>query len=89
MLRVFQSGKFKKDLIKMSKRGCDLNKIKSVMLKIIEQKPLESKHKLHQLKGNFKDRWDCHVDPDWVLIYKIEGDSVIFERTGTHSDLFN
>lgn len=88
MLNPFQSGKFKKDLIKMSKRGYDLDKIKSVMIKIIEQKPLETKYKLHPLKGNFKNRWDCHIQPDWVLIYKIEGDIVIFERTGTHSDLF-
>ena len=42
-----------------------------------------------QLSGNFKDRRDCHIEPDWLLIYKKEGSNIIFERTGTHSDLFH
>jgi len=56
--------------------------------KACRQEKLDEKHRDHKLIGNFKDRRECHIEPDWLVIYKIEGDKIIFETTGSHSDLF-
>ena len=86
MLKPHSKNKFEKDVEKMKKRGKDLRKLQAVMLALIEQKPLAIKHKDHSLKGN--DCRECHIEPDWLLIYLIDGNSITFVRTGTHSDLF-
>ena len=80
--------RFEKDLKLMIKRGNDVDNIKAVIRKLIEEVPLERKHRDHLLIGNFKDRRECHIEPDWLLIYRLEENSIIFERTGTHADLF-
>ena len=59
------------------------------MSNLIDEKPLEVKFRDHKLTGNYKDRRECHIEPDWLLIYKLESQIIIFERTGTHSDLFH
>lgn len=82
------TNRFEKDLKLMIKRGSDSESIKSIVLKLIDEIPLERKHRDHILIGNFKDRRECHIEPDWLLIYRIEGSMIIFERTGTHADLF-
>ncbi len=58
------------------------------MLELGEDKGLDLKYKDHKLDGNWKNRRECHIEPDWLLIYKIEGELIVFERTGSHSDLF-
>ena len=82
------TNRFEKDLKLMIKRGSDPESIKSIIRKLIDEIPLERKHRDHLLIGNFKDRRECHIEPDWHLIYRIEGSKIIFERTGTHADLF-
>lgn len=72
----------------MQKRGCKISKIKAAIILLINEKPLEIKMKDHLLKGNFKDRRECHLEPDWLLIYRPDGSRIIIERTGTHADLF-
>jgi len=74
----------------MLRRGKDENKIKKVMQLLIEERPLDPRHKDHKLIGPYTGARDCHIEPDWVLIYTlISSDGEIrFERTGTHSDLF-
>lgn len=72
----------------MKKRHKQINKIKVVMTALIEGKPLGARYKDHALIGNYAGRRECHIEPDWLLIYKLEDDEIIFERTGTHSDLF-
>jgi mRNA interferase YafQ len=79
---------FKKDLKRMRKRGKDPAKIKEVLSTLIDGESLAERHRDHALIGNYKGRRECHVEPDWLLIYKLENDEIIFERTGTHSDLF-
>lgn len=88
MLKPAYTNQFKKELDLMIRRGKDRLKIAAVITALIEQRLLEPKHRVHALIGNFKGRMDCHVEPDWLLIYKIDDDEIIFERTGTHSDLF-
>ena len=88
MLNPVYTTAFKKDVKLIKKRHLDSALLKSVMTDIIEQRPLVAKLRNHKLTGNWKDHWECHVAPDWLLIYKLVGEDVIFERTGSHSDLF-
>ncbi|MBW2740851.1 MAG: type II toxin-antitoxin system YafQ family toxin, partial [Deltaproteobacteria bacterium] len=69
-------------------RGKSDEKIKRVIRKLITEKRLEARYKNHRLLGNYKNRRECHIEPNWLLIYKIMENEIIFERTGTHSDLF-
>jgi len=80
--------KFEKDLAKARKRGNDLEKIKEVIRALINEEDLNPHCRNHKLRGDYQDRWECHIEPDWLLIYMVDEDRIIFERTGTHSDLF-
>ncbi|HPB82342.1 MAG TPA: type II toxin-antitoxin system YafQ family toxin [Spirochaetota bacterium] len=90
MLIIQTTGQFDRDLKRIIKSGDkDILKIKAVMRQLAEQRQLESKYKDHKLIGNYKGRRECHIAPDWLLIYQYIGnDTVLFERTGSHSDLF-
>lgn len=88
MLQVKSTKSFEKDLKRSKKRGKDLSKLKHVMHLLAEEKSLPPNYKDHSLRGNYINRRECHVEPDWLLIYKKESNFIIFERTGTHSDLF-
>lgn len=88
MLTPTYTRQFERDLKLMLKRGNDPEKLKLVITTLINEEPLPSRHRDHALVGNFRDRRECHVEPDWLLIYKILVDEIIFERTGSHSDLF-
>ncbi len=72
----------------MKRRGKDLKKLQVIMSALIEQKLLGAKHKDHTLLGEYHHCRECHIEPDWLLIYIIEKGSITFIRTGTHSDLF-
>lgn len=82
------TGRFEKDVKLMKRRGKDLAKLRGIMQKLIDQKPLEPKHRNHSLVGNYVGRRECHIESDWLLIYKLGEEWILFERTGTHSDLF-
>lgn len=88
MLKISFRNQLKKELKQQEKRGKDLKKFLEVVEKLAHEKPLEPKHKNHRLVGNFKGRWECHIEPDWLLVYFKTNEEIIFERTGTHSDLF-
>ena len=71
------------------RRGKDLQKLRTLMLLLASDADLPRSYQDHPLKGEWRDFRDAHVEPDWVLIYRFEGQDIIhFERTGTHSDLF-
>jgi mRNA interferase YafQ len=88
MLKISYRGQFKKELKQQEKRGKDIKKFLEIAEKLAHKKPLDAKYRNHRLVGNFKDRWECHIEPDWLLIYLKTNEEIIFERTGTHSDLF-
>jgi mRNA interferase YafQ len=88
MLIPVYTTRFEKDLKRMRKRKCDVSKIKAAITLLINEKPLEARMKDHLLRGDFKDRRECHLAPDWLLIYRPDENKIIFERTGTHADLF-
>jgi mRNA interferase YafQ len=79
---------FRRDVKKAKKQGKDLQKLSAVILALIEGRTLDLLRRDHQLVGNYRGRRECHVEADWLLIYKIDGNVVVFERTGSHSDLF-
>ena len=83
------SGQFKRDVKQLQKRGEDLDKLKVLLGLLIEGAPLPASYVDHPLKGNWRGFRDAHSEPYWLLIYKIAGDVVRFERTGRHTDLFD
>ena len=87
-MRLSQTNQFKKDIKRHQKRSKDLSKLKEVIDLLLEKKPLPPKNRDHQLSGEWSGHRDCHIEPDWILIYKILEDELRLERTGTHSDLF-
>lgn len=88
MLKPVFGNQFEKDVKLAQKRGLKMELLKEVIRKLVGEEPLATKHKDHVLIGSYKGRRECHVSPDWLLVYKIEGEEIFFERTGTHSDLF-
>jgi len=87
-MRLSQTSQFKKDLKRMQKRGKRLAKMKAIVDLLLAKETLPPKNRDHQLGGNLSGHRDCHVEPDWILIYKLLNDELRLERTGTHSDLF-
>lgn len=79
---------FERELEKARKRGLDMSRIKTLIECLLSGKPLAAKHKNHKLKGNFVGYWECHIESDWLLVYKKDDAHIYFARTGTHSDLF-
>ena len=84
-----QGTQFKKDVKLSIKRGKDMSKLRTLMSLLIEDKPLPAEYKDHSLRGNWKHHRDSHIEPDWLLIYKIEADNLYFIRTGSHADIFS
>ncbi len=89
MRRPDYSGQFKRDMKQAQKRGKDMEKLKTLLMLLIDGKPLPACYHDHPLKGGWRGFRDAHIEPDWVLIYKIDSDVVRFERTGRHTDLFD
>lgn len=90
MLEIVLSNQFKKDLKLANKRGLNLELLNEVVTKLANQEELPQSNKDHELSGNYKGFRECHIKPDWLLIYKIHNDELILflTRTGSHSDLF-
>ena len=88
MLEFQTTNRFNKDLKKNLKRGKDREKIQKVMSTIINEIPMQQKYRDHKLHGEWKDCRECHIEPDWLLIYRLEKNFVSFERTGSHAELF-
>ena len=88
MKSVSQTNQFLKDIKRIQKRGKDLAKIKQIVNLLASGQKLPAQYKDHSLIGNWKGARDCHVEPDWVLIYRLSENELNLVRTGTHSDLF-
>ncbi len=90
MLDIVASNRFKKDLKQIIKRGYNIELLNQVVSQLASNKPLEEKYKDHPLIGDYVRFRECHITPDWLLIYQIQENELILflSRTGTHSDLF-
>ena len=89
MRELLVTSQFKKDVKKAKKRGKDLGKLESILDKLTSSEALEPKNKTHRLSGDWKPCWECHIEPEWLLIWDENETSVTLIRTGTHSDLFD
>jgi mRNA interferase YafQ len=87
-MRLSQSAQFKKDIKRQIKQGKNQRKLISLVGILLAGESLPPKNQDHPLKGAWKGRRDCHIDPDWILIYRRTVDELRLERTGSHSDLF-
>jgi len=85
---IIEGTQFRRDVKLAAKRGKDTAKLREIILLLAEGDLLPARYKDHPLSGDWKHHRDCHIEPDWVLIYKIDGDDVYLVRTGTHADLF-
>jgi mRNA interferase YafQ len=85
---VVRSTAFKKDIKRSVKRGKDMAKLKAVILLLLDDQPLEPRHRDHPLKGDWVGYRDLHIEPDWLLLYQLTEAELMLARTGTHSDLF-
>lgn len=90
MYRFVTTKRFEKDCRLMQKRQKDLEKLREIATLLCQEQTLPVRCRDHALSGNYAGRRECHIEPDWLLIYKIDLDTqeIIFERTGSHSDLF-
>lgn len=91
MLDVVLSNRFKKDLKQAARRGYNLDLLDEIVDKLAKREPLPAKNRDHPLSGDYIDFRECHIQSDWLLVYRIDEDELFLflSRTGTHSDLFS
>ncbi len=87
-MNIYYTTQFKRDYKRLKKQRKNLDQLKVVIDKLAAGEKLEPKYRDHGLSGNWKGHRDCHIEPDWILIYKSEVDELFLERTGSHSELF-
>ena len=90
MYKIVYTNRMKKDVKLMKKRGKDLNKLVNALFLLSTGNPLPIQYRDHQLTGNLHDFRECHIEPDWLLMYQIFEDTLILSATatGSHADLF-
>jgi len=85
---IRRTRQFKKDVKRLKRSGKDVEELLFVINKLAEGEKLSQNYQDHPLKGGFKDKRDCHIQDDWILLYSIEDNELILYRTGSHSQLF-
>ena len=89
MRTAVHSGAFRRDVKRAQKRGKEMVKLREILKLLLAGAPLPDRYKDHPLKGDWHGYRDAHLEPDWLLIYRIVGNEVRLARTGTHADLFD
>lgn len=89
-LKIVLTNRFKKDLKLAKKRGLDIDRLAFVVNQLEHQQPLAPRYRDHALSGSLAGFRECHIKPDWLLVYRVDDDALILllSRTGSHSDLF-
>ena len=88
-LEIRRTTQFRRDAKLLRKQGLDLSKLDNVIRKLVEEETLEERYRDHALVGNWKGYRECHIAPDWLLIYKIEHNELLLATTGSHANLFD
>jgi mRNA interferase YafQ len=88
MRTVIRGSQFRKDVKLAQRRGKNMDKLREVIELLMAGSQLPGRYKDHPLQGDWKHHRDCHIEPDWLLIYKLEGGDVYLVRTGSHADIF-
>ena len=89
MLTPVRTGQFRRDVKRVEKRGKDIGRLRELLSLLLAGNELPARYKDHPLKGNWKDYRDAHIEPDWLLIYRVVGNELQLVRTGSHADLFD
>ena len=87
-MRLLTTRRFEKDLRRARRRGKDLDKLWVVVGRLLAGEPLDPRHRTHRLSGQWARSRECHIEPDWLLIWHVQDNALVLTRTGTHSDLF-
>ena len=88
MRTIRRTSQFKRDVEQMQRQGKDLGKLKKVLESLVKDEKLSQKYRDHVLVGQYKGTRECHIEPDWLLIYELAESEIVLIRTGSHSDLF-
>ncbi len=88
MLTPVSSTAFKRDVKRAEKRGKNMAKLRRLILLLVDETTLPTSYKDHPLRGDYAEFRDAHIEPDWLLIYRVTGNELQLARTGTHADLF-
>ena len=88
MKLIRRTTQFKHDIRRMKRQGRDIDKLKRVLQTLVEGKAPGVQHREHTLVGQYRGTRECHIEPDWLLIYESADTELVLIRTGTHSDLF-
>lgn len=88
MRTIRRTSQFKRDVKQMQRQGKDLGKLKKVLESLVKDEKLSQKYRDHVLVGQYKGTRECHIEPDWLLIYELAESEVVLIRTGSQSDLF-
>ncbi len=87
-LAILTTTAFERDLRRLRRQGKDLDKLEALVDLIQSQLPSPQHCRPHRLRGNFADHWDCHVAPDWLLLYRMTPTALILVRSGSHAEIF-
>ena len=87
-MSIVWTRQFKKDYKRIKKQNKNIDKLRFIIELLLQHKPLPTRFRDHKLTGFSLEHRNCHIEPDWLLIYRIDGDDLVLERTGSHSDLF-
>ena len=87
-MRLQTTRRFERDLARAKRRGKNLEKLWSVVERLLEGQSLDPRHRVHRLSGDWASSWECHLEPDWLLVWNRRDDALVLVRTGSHSDLF-
>ena len=87
-LTIRQATKFRRDVKRLKRQGVDLAPLQAVIVTLVAEKSLDERYRDHLLVGNWRGFHECHLQPDWLLIYRIEMDELQLARTGSHAELF-
>lgn len=87
-LIIRQSTQFRRDVKRLLRSGVDLSKLEDVITALVDQRALEDRYRDHPLIANWKGHRECHIQPDWLLIYRVKDQELQLVRTGSHSELF-
>jgi mRNA interferase YafQ len=88
MRQIAQRKRFRGDLKRQKRRGKDIGDLIAVVELLAEQGALPPAYRPHKLSGEWRGVWECHIEPDWLLIYTVTEEEVLLIRTGSHADLF-
>jgi len=88
MKTIRRTSQFKRDVKRMQRQGRELENLKRILETLVKGEPLAAKYQDHVLVGQYKGTRECHIEPDWLLIYELTETEIVLIRTGSHSDLF-